>query len=158
MQTPFLHTAGASRAVALGATQCAFLVTGDDTDGRVGMFELTLEPGARGAGLHIHKQLTEVFYVVEGEPTLLLHEQQVVAQAGATMFVPPNTPHGFANASAQPAKLLFLFWPPDEREQFFEGLAAMAQQSPPPSLEQALAFMAQFDQYPEPAPDAGRSA
>ncbi|MBC8078640.1 MAG: cupin domain-containing protein [Chloroflexales bacterium] len=148
MHTPFLHLPGASRAITLGATQCAFLVTGGDTDGQVGLFELTLEPGARGAGLHIHKRLTEVFYVVEGEATLLLNDQQVVAQAGATMFVPPNTPHGFANLSAQPVKLLFLFWPPTGREQFFEGLAAMAQQSPPPSADQALAFMAQFDQYP----------
>ena len=147
MLAPFLHISGDARSIQMGTTSCIFHITGQDTADQVGMFELMLEPGARGAGLYLHRHLTELFYVAVGEIALTLDSQEVRATAGTTMFVPPGTPHGFANRSDQPARLLLVFWPPAGREQFFEGLLAMAQQNPP-SQDEVLAFMEQFDQYP----------
>lgn len=147
MSKAFLRIPGDAQSLEMGATRCVFHVTGADTDGYAGMFELYLEPGARGAGLHLHKHLTELFYVVEGEVTLVLGDRQVIAPAGATMFVPPGTAHAFSNPGQESARLLFVFWPPAEREQFFRGLLRMAQQTPPPSQSQLQDFFEQFDQY-----------
>jgi len=55
-----------------------------------------MEPGTEGASPHIHKQLTEMFYVVEGEVELVLDQRRVTAAPGAFMLVPENTPHGFS--------------------------------------------------------------
>jgi len=38
-----------------------------------------MEPGTEGASPHIHKQLTEMFYVVEGEVELVLINVETAA-------------------------------------------------------------------------------
>ena len=48
-------------------TRCTFKVSGKDTDGHFGLFEYTMEPGTEGQRRHIHHEMAEIFYVVEGE-------------------------------------------------------------------------------------------
>jgi mannose-6-phosphate isomerase-like protein (cupin superfamily) len=95
-----------------------------------------MEPGTEGASPHIHKQLTEMFYVVEGEVELVLDQRTVTAAPGAFMFVPENTPHGFSNPGQTRSKLLIMFCPADSREQYFEGLAELTKNGRQPSQEE----------------------
>lgn len=142
-----LRLPGEAPRVHMGASSSAFLLTGRESGGRVGVFELALDPGAPGAALHEHHRLAETFYVLEGVVALRLEERLVHAPAGALMFVPPRTAHAFANPFAAPARVLLVFTEPGEREQFFEGLAHYASGADRPSPEAAAAFYAQFDQY-----------
>jgi len=67
--------------------------TGKDTNGHFGLFEFVMEPGTEGASPHIHKQLTEMFYVVEGEVELVLRSSDCRTRSLCSC---QNTPHGFS--------------------------------------------------------------
>lgn len=112
-----------------------------------------MEPGANGASPHIHKELTETFYVVDGEVELLVGDRRIVAEPKTFVLVPENTPHGFANAGQTPATLLVLFCSADSREQYFEGLAELTKDERQPRQEELLDLMQRFDQYPVPEPN-----
>ncbi|ODG97253.1 cupin [Nostoc sp. KVJ20] len=150
MSLPIILQPGEGKSVKLGTSTCTFKVTGENTNGHFGLFEFVMEPGTKGASPHIHKQLTEIFYVVEGEVELLLDRQTIMAAPGAMMLVPENTPHGFSNPGTVRSTLLILFCPADSREQYFEGLARLTENGRQPSQTELLDLMQQFDQYPVP--------
>lgn len=150
MSLPVILRPGEGPSVQIRTSSCTFKATGKDTHGHFGLFEFVMEPGTEGASPHIHKQLTEMFYVVEGEVELVLGEQRVIGTPGAFMLVPENTPHGFSNPGQTPAKLLIMFCPADSREQYFEGLAELTKNGRQPSREELLELMQRFDQYPVP--------
>ncbi|MGP1383031.1 MAG: cupin domain-containing protein [Thainema sp.] len=148
MSLPLILQPGEGRSVQIRTSTCTFKVTGDDTHGHFGLFEFTMAPGSGGASPHIHKQLTEIFYVVEGAVELVLNQERISAAPGALMLVPENTPHGFSNPGDVPAKLLIMFCPADSREQYFEGLAELTKDGRQPTQEELLDLMHRFDQYP----------
>src|SRR5215472_6583326 len=61
-----------------------------------------------GAGIPIHRhlQMDEVFYVLEGRGTFILSDVPHSFEQGATIFIPKNSWHGFAN----PDHELLLLW------------------------------------------------
>ncbi|MEM7332538.1 MAG: cupin domain-containing protein [Chloroflexota bacterium] len=77
-------------------------------DGRVSMVEDTVKPGFH-LGRHHHKKMTEVFYILEGEMTLIFDDETVVATPGMTINVPPNVWHEAKSENG--AKMLSLFSP-----------------------------------------------
>ena len=81
---------------------------GSLTDGRVSMVEDTLKPGFH-LGRHHHKKMAEIFYILEGELTLIFDDKTVVASAGTTVNVPPNVWHEAKSENG--AKMLSIFSP-----------------------------------------------
>ena len=77
-------------------------------DGRVSMVEDTVKPGFH-LGRHHHKKMTEIFYILEGEMTLIFDDKTVVADAGTTINVPPNVWH--EAKSEHGAKMISIFSP-----------------------------------------------
>ena len=148
MTLPVILHSGEGQSVKIGTSSCTFKLTGKDTHGHFGLFEYTLEPETEGPSPHIHKRMTEIFYVVEGELELILDRQKITAKSGTLMSVPENTPHGFSNRSAKRAKFLIMFCPADSREQYFIGLAELKKNGRQPSREELLELMERFDQYP----------
>lgn len=148
MSLPIILQPGEGKSIALVTSTCTFKVTGKETHGHFGLFEFVMEPGASGASPHIHKQLTEIFYVIEGEVQLLLEQRTITATPGAMILVPESVPHGFSNPGAVRSKLLILFCPADSREQYFEGLARLTENGRQPSQSELLELMERFDQYP----------
>ncbi|PSB11044.1 cupin domain-containing protein [Pleurocapsa sp. CCALA 161] len=148
MSLPLILQPGEGQSVQIGTSTCTFKATGKDTHGNFGLFEFVMEPKSKGASPHLHKQLTEMFYVVEGEVELSLDDRKVLATPGSFMLVPENTPHGFSNPGQTRSKLLIMFCPADEREKYFEGLAALTKNGRQPSQEELLELMEKFDQYP----------
>lgn len=148
MSLPIILQPGEGKSVKIGTSTCTFKVTGKDTHEHFGLFEFTLEPETEGASPHIHKQMTEIFYVLEGEIELVLNQRKVTATPGTLMTVPENTPHGFSNPSSMRSKLLIMFCPADSREQYFEGLAELTKDERKPTQEELLELTQKFDQYP----------
>src|SRR5262245_42039246 len=151
MSLPTILHSGEVEAVQIGASVCTFKVTGRDTHGHAGVFEFTMPPGA-GASPHIHKKLTEMFYVTEGEVELLLADKKVNASQGAFMLVPEGTPHGFTNIGNSQATLLIFVCPADSREGFFKGMAELTKNGREPTKEELIDLMARYDQYLVPHP------
>ena len=148
MTLPVVLHSGEGESVTIGTSHCTFKLTGKDTHGHFGLFEYLLQPETEGPSPHIHKQMTEIFYVVEGELELVLNQDKIIASAGTLMSVPENTPHGFSNRSQKQAKFLIMFCPADSREQYFIGLAELRKNGRQPSREELLDLMQRFDQYP----------
>ena len=71
---------------------CFVKVASRDTDGQLAMVEDRLKPGFR-LGRHYHKQMTEVFYVLEGEIEFIFDDQTMVIKSGDTLTIPPNVWH-----------------------------------------------------------------
>ncbi|BAT55887.1 cupin 2 barrel domain-containing protein [Nostoc sp. NIES-3756] len=132
----------------IGNSDVIFKAVGADTHGHLGLFENIIQPGGTAPVLHIHRQMEELFYVVEGEVEIQVGTQKVQGQPGAFVLVPRGTPHTFANTGKTPAKLLIMFCPAGEREKYFAGLGELLKDGQTPDREALLELMQQFDQEP----------
>lgn len=56
-------------------------------------------PGRDGADLHVHREHTDVFVVLEGTLTLKVEGGVRMVGGGTVVLVPPMVVHGFRNAS-----------------------------------------------------------
>ncbi|KAA3655473.1 MAG: cupin domain-containing protein [Chloroflexi bacterium] len=81
---------------------------GELAEGRVSMVEDTLKPGFH-LDRHYHKKMIEIFYILEGEVTLIFDDETVIASAGTTINVPPNVWHEAKSENG--AKMLTVFSP-----------------------------------------------
>ena len=81
---------------------------GDLVQGRVSMVEDTMKPSFH-LGRHHHKKMTEIFYILEGEITLVFDDETIVASAGTTINIPPNVWHEAKSQNG--AKMLSIFSP-----------------------------------------------
>jgi quercetin dioxygenase-like cupin family protein len=140
---------GDGRYVTIGTkTRCTFKVIGEETNGQFGLFEYTMEPGAQGASPHLHRKLTEIFYIVEGEVELLAGDQKTVGRPGSLLLVPPGQVHGFSNSPSHRSTMLIMFCPADHREGYFEGMAELTREGRRPTREELVDLMRRFDQEP----------
>jgi mannose-6-phosphate isomerase-like protein (cupin superfamily) len=73
-----------------------FLARSADTP-RFNLALITLQPHRDGPGLHVHATEDDSFFILEGELTFTVDEDEVVAGPGTFVLVPPGVPHTFAN-------------------------------------------------------------
>lgn len=105
----------------------------EGTDGRVAVIE-HMGPQHSGSPLHVHHLEDEWFYVLEGELTIWVDGEVIVAPAGSFVFGPKDTPHTFTVSSPEGARFL-LVTEPSGFEGFMRSSAAPATALtlPPPS-------------------------
>ena len=77
----------------------------ETTAGRVTVIE-HLAPRGSGSPLHVHHNEDEWFYVLEGELTIWVAGETVVAPAGSFVFGPRDVPHTFIVSSDEARFLL----------------------------------------------------
>jgi uncharacterized cupin superfamily protein len=70
--------------------------------------ELTAEPGFSGPGKHSHSSQAELFYVLDGEFSFQVEDQEIQLYPGMSIIIRPNTVHNFANISSARARLLVI--------------------------------------------------
>jgi quercetin dioxygenase-like cupin family protein len=104
-QTPILRTAAQGHTVAIVGDVYRFLATGEDTNGKYAMWEAIVPPGG-GPPPHVHSREDECSYIIDGEITLSINSERVVATAGMFANLPVGTPHSFTNESNQSAKMI----------------------------------------------------
>jgi mannose-6-phosphate isomerase-like protein (cupin superfamily) len=82
-----------------------------------------IEPGA-GAPLHAHKDVDEVFILLEGTLDLRLGDEQRLVEANHTIAIPAGVPHAFVAVGPTPVRM-FTFMPRNraiaEATTYFEG-------------------------------------
>jgi mannose-6-phosphate isomerase-like protein (cupin superfamily) len=76
----------------LGVVKMKLIASGEDTKGE---FALAEWDGSEGPWTipHLHRNTQESFYVLDGAFTFVCGDQEVVAEAGSYLLVPPGTPH-----------------------------------------------------------------
>ena len=86
-------------------------VLADDaaTGGSYCLFEEVV-PHGPAAPPHVHRDMDEVFYVLDGETEFMNGETRRIARKGALVFVPRGTVHGFRVVSGE-ARFLNLYTP-----------------------------------------------
>jgi quercetin dioxygenase-like cupin family protein len=92
------------------------LVSGDDTAGKYTLIDMHVPPGG-GPPVHRH-DFEEMFTVLEGTVEVTFRDETIVANAGETINVPANAPHGFANVGGDASRLLCLCAPAGQDEFF----------------------------------------
>ncbi len=133
---------GEAKGVALSGQPLAFLVTGADTK-HTSMFDWTL-PAGFSTGLHVHRVQEETFYVLDGECTWQIGEQQVRATPGTYVFIPPGVPHNIGNASNKTARMIMTVSPPGH-EHYFEELAKVVAYGNPPDAKVIADLRRRYD-------------
>jgi quercetin dioxygenase-like cupin family protein len=121
--------AGQGRSVSLRGTTVTFKVSSDQAVG-ASMVEFDTAPGF-DTGTHVHTNLEETFYVIDGELEFELDGEPHRAPAGATIFVPPHVPHRFGNRGESRARMLIVMSPP-AHDRYFDELAEILAGDGPP--------------------------
>jgi quercetin dioxygenase-like cupin family protein len=136
--------AGEGKTVSLRGTQVAYKAEGERAGGGPTFLEFTTAPGFN-TGDHIHSQIEEIFYVVEGEFQIRAGERTFRATPGDFVLVPPGMPHSFGNGSGAPAKMVLLISPAGVHERYFEKLSAILSQPGAPDVQAIADLRLRYD-------------
>lgn len=119
MTKAVIRTPAEGRTIAVVGEVSRFLATGEDTNGKYALWEVTVAPGG-GPPPHVHSREEEGFYILEGEISFTIGDKRIVASAGMFANMPVGTPHSFKNESNRPAKMLIVVAPAGLEQMFFE--------------------------------------
>src|SRR4051812_39091040 len=98
--------------IGLGPIGVRFLLTGDDTNGSVSVFEMTVLAGQKlPAPAHKNDAYEETIYGIEGVITWTVDGQQIEVGPGQALCIPRGAVHRFDNFGADNAKQLAVITP-----------------------------------------------
>lgn len=145
MSQAFIVPPGEGRRLDLRNFQVEVLATSAQTAGEFSLLQTQSEPPEFGPPLHLHRDASEAFFVLEGEYLMFIEDKQTLCPPGTFVYVPRSTPHTFRVVSAVAGKKLNLF-SPAAMIQFFEELAdAEATVSATPELLDQIATRSQME-------------
>jgi mannose-6-phosphate isomerase-like protein (cupin superfamily) len=147
---PIVSKTTEGRTLAVAGDVYRFLAVGAETDGKYALWEAIVPP-AGGPPPHVHSREEEGFYILEGEITFKIGDEQLVATAGMFANMPVGTPHSFTNASNRPAKMLISVAPAGLEQMFFE----IGQPLPTGTKTTPLPTKAEIDKFLAVAPRYG---
>ena len=138
----YLLDDGSGEALWFSGGLLTYKTTGDQTSGNLAVAEVRA-PRDSGSPSHRHHREDEAWYILEGELTFWLGDEQRAASEGAFVFGPRMVEHRFRVDSAEARFLLLLT--PAGFEDFTRtcGSSATALTLPPPDLpERDIQFLA----------------
>ncbi|HEY5024148.1 MAG TPA: quercetin 2,3-dioxygenase [Acidimicrobiales bacterium] len=129
----YLLDADQGEALWFAESLLTYKATGAQTSGQLALAEVRAPRGA-GSPRHRHEHEDEAWYILDGELTFWLGDQQRTATGGTFVFGPRGVAHRFRVDSAQAHFLLLLT--PAGFEEFTRtcGWPATALTMPPPGL------------------------
>lgn len=107
-------------------------ISGAETGGAFALIENVNPPGT-GIPPHVHHREDEAFYVLEGRVEFTVEGEAHEVEAGAVVFLPRGTAHGFRVVGDRPARMLILLAPAG-LEAYFRRLAALEGPPEPDAL------------------------
>jgi mannose-6-phosphate isomerase-like protein (cupin superfamily) len=149
-----LAQSGANMQVRMADVAMSFKVGASQMDGDVAIHEWSLDPHRIGAPPHRHEFEDEIFYVLEGEVTVMQDEEVETAGRGSYVTLPRGHFHTFWNAGDVPARMLVVISPGGLEEYFREASALFRSGGPPDMaamgrLLQEYGLTMQFERMPE---------
>lgn len=84
---------GEGRRIVLGNFQMAVKASAEETGDAFTLLEAEEPPGF-GPPMHIHRDAAEAFYVLAGEYTIFVRDEEFRCPAGSFIYIPAGLPHG----------------------------------------------------------------
>ena len=139
----------------LGPLAVRFLVAGEDSNGSVGIFELTV-PGAQrlAAPAHSHDQYEETIYGIDGVLTWTVDGNPIDVGPGQALCIPRGAIHRFDNHGMQDVKALCVITPAGIGPRYFRESAEVinAAGGGPPDRAKMAEIMRRYGLTPAPPP------
>jgi quercetin dioxygenase-like cupin family protein len=99
--------------IGIGPLGVRFLLTGEDTNGSVSVFEVNVPAGEKlAAPAHKNDAYEETLYGIEGVVTWTVDGQPIEVGPGQAICIPRGTVHRFDNFGSVDAKQLSIITPP----------------------------------------------
>jgi quercetin dioxygenase-like cupin family protein len=131
-------------AITAGPISIHFLLTGEDTNGSVSVFEMTIPAGAKvPAPPHLNDAYEETLYGLEGVLTWTIDGQPVEVGPGHSICIRRGTVHRFENRGAEDAKQLCIVTPAIMSPAYFHDAILVLRESaggPPDPAKMAEVF------------------
>ena len=141
---------GEGEAVAVGGSSIVLKGTGASSDGVFFLSETTVEPGFPGPPPHVHRELHDLFYVLDGTLTLRDGDETIAAGAGSFACFPPGAVHTFSNPGDEPVRFLN-FNTPAGWEGYMRELGAAFAGGDPPTPDEIGGIASRYDFQAMPA-------
>src|SRR5262245_61469810 len=128
-ETNALHVNPSEETIHLGPLAVRFLITGDDSNRRVALFELTVPAAQRlAAPAHSHDHYEETIYGIDGVLTWTVDGKPIEVGPGQALCIPRGAIHRFDNHGSQDVKALCAVTPAAIGPQYFREAAAVMRQ------------------------------
>lgn len=112
--------------IRIGPLGIRFLLTGDDTNGSVAVFEVTVPAGQRlAAPAHKNDAYEETLYGIEGTLTWTIDGKATAAGPGQAICIPRGAVHRFDNFGTEDAKQLSIVTPAAMGPGYFREASAL---------------------------------
>jgi quercetin dioxygenase-like cupin family protein len=135
---------GDGRSFSVGADRALVKVEADATGDAFSLIEYEAAPGVPGPPPHVHRIVSETFYVLEGEVDFLAAGKKKKLVRGSVAFVLPGVPHTFANVGSTPARWVGIF-SPGRYVDLVEGIGKLLPPDGPPEEQKIVALGAEYD-------------
>jgi len=102
-----------------------FLVTAEDSEGKLLRAQVWIQPGAEGPPEHYHPIQSETFEVLKGQLNIIYEGQEMVLFPGEKITVEPNTLHKWYNDGHEELEAIVVLRPALKTEYFLESMYAL---------------------------------
>ncbi|MCB9081114.1 MAG: cupin domain-containing protein [Lewinellaceae bacterium] len=147
---PIISLPGAGPKLSVLGVEVYFKAKVSQTNGLWSMIEYHLPPSPMSPPLHYHKEMQEIFYVLEGQLQFTLEGEIINAPAGSLVMIPAGAVHTFRNGSDQLAKFQVWFSPGGFEQYFLDMQELIASEPtwPPQDMSIVFALLAKHDTFP----------
>lgn len=126
------HINPADETIRVGPLVVRFLLTGEQSNGSVAIFELTVPAGQKlPAPAHSHDRYEESIYGLDGVMTWTVDGKQIELEPGQALCIPRGAVHRFDNNGSDEAKSLCVISPALLGPEYFREAAEMLKAGPP---------------------------
>ncbi len=94
----------------LGNVDIRTIIHSKQTGKQISNVEVAVAPKQMGPSPHMHKDLDELMYVLEGTATVMIGKEIYEVEAGGWNFRPRRIVHSFWNASDKPLRFIDCFF------------------------------------------------
>jgi len=135
--------------VRIGGLELRFLQEKRETDGRLDLFEMTVQPKAKMPIAHFHESWDETVYGLSGVTTWRVAGSDRQIGPGESVFIAKGAVHSFRNDSDAPSRCLCILTPGALGPDYFQEMAALVAGGPP-DVEKMKAVMLRYGLVPAP--------
>jgi quercetin dioxygenase-like cupin family protein len=138
-----------------GPLEVRFLLTGDNSNGTVAVFELMVPAAQRlQAPAHSHNHYEETIYGIEGTLSWTVDGKEFDVGPGQALCIPRGAVHRFDNNGSEDAKALCVITPAAIGPQYFREVfeVARAAAGGPPDRVKMMEIMRRHGLTPAPPP------
>lgn len=137
--------------IRVGPLEVRFLVTGDDSNGSVAIFEMSVPAGEKlPAPAHSHDAYEETVYGLMGGLTWTVDGRPIAIAPGQALCIPRGAVHRFDNLDRQDAKVLIVASPAGIGPEYFREVAAVLAEGGAPDRERLTDILRRHGLTPVP--------